>query len=116
MIELSSGTIFSDYLAELVDEHLGTLIEEVIDRYYADKIDKEFEYEEILQYIANQLIGEEFDNNDLEEKLMSILRKLVRRKSIGKLVISYLISKYIEERDTDTYSDLIDEDEDYMDT
>lgn len=84
-----------EYLLDLVEQHLGDLIDEVIDEYYADKIDIEAEYEDLLRYITEKLAGKnrDFENIDKFEKL---LYKLIRRKSIGKLIISYLVAKYIE--------------------
>jgi len=95
---LSHGTIFTDYFADLVEEHLGNIIEEIIEKYYEDQIDKEFEYEEILKFITAELMGT--NNVDYDEaEFTKTLRKLARKKSVGRLVISYLIAKYIEERD-----------------
>ena len=95
---MSHGTIFTDYLADLVEEHLGNIIEEIIDKYYGDRIDKELEYEEILRFITTELMGTDEEDYD-ETEFTKILRKLAHKRSIGKLVVSYLISKYIENRD-----------------
>ncbi|WP_440059860.1 hypothetical protein ACSU1N_01470 [Thermogladius sp. 4427co] len=88
-----------DAFLDMTDEMLGDIIEEVIEEYYEDKIDIEAEYEDILNYIVKRLIKKTRGKSDAE-KYLKILRNLRRRASIAKLVISYLVSQYIEERDT----------------
>jgi len=95
---------------KLVDEYLGSLIEELIDRYYSDQIDKEFAYDDILLYITVKLLGREDPRSS--KAFAKKLRKLARDKSIGKLLLSYLISKYIEERGEQL--ELLDETDDYL--
>jgi len=95
---------------KLVDEYLGSLIEELIDRYYSDQIDKEFAYDDVLFYITVKLLE---DKNSRSKRVFARkLRKLARDKSIGKLLLSYLISKYIEERGEQL--ELLDEADDYL--
>lgn len=95
---MSFDTLFTDFLTDLVEESLGELIEEIIEKYYEDKIDKEYEYERIIQYVTEK-IAEDSDPLRNSAKIVSTIRLLSRKKSIGRLVISYLIAKYIEERD-----------------
>jgi len=87
--------MISDYYVDLVEEYLGDLIEEVVYKYYSDKIDLELEYELLLSYIVQNLTDDEKygDVNNFRE----LLRKLGRRKGVAKLVISYLVSQYIED-------------------
>jgi len=95
---MSHRTSLAEYYADLVDEHLGSIIEEVVDKYYSDFIDIELEYMDILIFITLELLNgvEEED----EKHFRQILKTLSRKRGIGKLVISYLVSRYIESRES----------------
>jgi len=103
------GEGFKDCV-KLVDVYLGSLIDELIDRYYKDQIDKEFAYDDVLFYITLKLL----EDGDLKSRkeFARKLRRLARDKSIGKLLLSYLISRYIEENGTQL--ELLDEADDYL--
>jgi len=92
---LSREALLYDYLMDLVEEHLGDLIEEVVEKYYSDYIDLEMEYENVLRYITQTLAGEHGEYED-PDRFRDMLKKMVKRKNVGKLIISYLVSKYIE--------------------
>jgi len=87
--------MISDYYVDLVEEYLGDLIEEIVYKYYSDKIDLELEYELLLSYIVQNLTDDE-KYGDVDN-FRELLRKLGRRKGVAKLVISYLVSQYIED-------------------
>lgn len=85
-------------LVDLVDEHLGLVIEELAERYYSSDVDvdDEHEYEHLLKFIAMELLGDASESSEIE--LRKIIRELEADSSITKLVISYLISRYIERK------------------
>ncbi len=80
---------------DLTDQYLGELIEEVIEKYYPELMEI-VDFDEILEYITVKIINgdKRYDDYDAYKKL---LRKLSRNKQIAKTLISYLISKYIDE-------------------
>jgi len=104
-------TLFNK-LVELVDHHLGSLIEEIVERYYKNSIDLEIEYDHILRFIVEKLV--ENNSSYSEEDFKRVLREVVRESGVCKLVVSYLISEYIDENfKKDNYS--LDEfDDDYF--
>jgi len=92
---LKSRLYYNDLL-EAIEEKLGDVIEDLIDRYYSDKIDLELEFEDILDFIASELGS----GSDLEYsgEVIKEVKKLSRNRHVAELVISYLLSKYIEQR------------------
>ncbi|ABN70356.1 hypothetical protein Smar_1264 [Staphylothermus marinus F1] len=86
-----------EYFVDLTEQYLGDLIEEVVEQYYEDKIDIATEYEAILEYIIEKFVKESLRGEYDPEKFEKLLRRLSRNKGIGKLVVSYLVSRYIEE-------------------
>jgi len=93
------GQSVLDTLMDMTDELLGDMIEEIIEEYYEDKVDIESEYEDILNFIVKRLARKAGKKNRTE-KYLKILEKLRKRSSVAKLILSYLISEYIEERDS----------------
>jgi len=110
--ELSYRMTLFNKLVELVDHHLGSLIEEIVERYYKNSIDLEIEYDHILRFIVEKLV--ENNSSYSEEDFKRVLREVVRESGVCKLVVSYLISEYIDENfKKDNYS--LDEfDDDYF--
>ncbi len=88
-----------DTFMDMTDELLGDIIEEVIEEYYEDKINIEDEYEDILNYIVRRLVKKAGRKNK-GEKYLKILERLRNKTPVAKLVISYLVSEYIRERDS----------------
>lgn len=86
-----------EYFVDLTEQYLGDLIEEVVEQYYEDKIDIATEYEVILEYIIEKFIKESLHGDSNPEKFEKLLRRLSRNKGISKLVLSYLISRYLDE-------------------
>lgn len=87
-----------DTFVDMTDELLGDIIEEVIEDYYEDKINIEDEYEDVLNYIVRRLVKKAGKKNK-GERYLKILERLRNKTPVAKLVISYLISEYIRERD-----------------
>lgn len=98
--------IVSEYLIDLVDEYFGNLIEEIVMKYYKDSIDLEIEYENILLYIVDKLTEGKEEYGD-PVKFRELMRKLGHKRGVSKLLVSYLISKYIEEENEE--NNIVDE-------
>ncbi len=94
-----------EYFADLTEQYLGDLIEEVIEEYYSDKVDISAEYEDILEYIIDTLIDENLNGDYDPARFEKLLRTFLRHKNLARIVLSYLISKYIEENENFTYFD-----------
>jgi len=105
---LKSRLYYNDLL-EAIEEKLGDVIEEVIDKYYSDKIDVELEFEDILSFIASELGSEE--ELEYSDGVIKEIKKLSRTRYVAELVVSYLLSKYIEQRSSriNDYDDSVQE-------
>lgn len=90
-----------EYLTDIAEEYLGDMIEELVERYYSDKIDLAEEYPELLGFITLKLVNKSLNGDEDPDKFRKVIGRLSRRKSLAKAVISYLISEYISERDDD---------------
>ncbi|MEM0355834.1 MAG: hypothetical protein QW716_04100 [Desulfurococcaceae archaeon] len=84
-----------DMYIDLVNNYLGELIEEVVTQYYEDKIDVDEEYIDILEFVTEKLMKNSSGSlNDFKK----IIVKLSSKPSLARVIISYLVSKYFEER------------------
>jgi len=85
-----------EYLVDLAEQYLGDIIEEVVEKYYSDKIDLSERYVDILEYITEKIIDDSLKGDENPEKFKKIVRKLSARPYVAKMLISYLVSEYIE--------------------
>ncbi len=86
-------------VADVIDDVIGDLIEDIVVEYEYD-IDLDEEYLDLLMYIYNKLAKAWFrdrkpDLYEFEAKLRDVRR---RHKNKLKIVLSYLISRFIKER------------------
>ncbi len=88
-----------EYLVDLAEQYLGDIIEEVIEKYYSDKIDLSERYVDVLEFITEKIIDDSLNGDENPERFKKIVRKLAARPYIAKMLISYLISEYIENYD-----------------
>ncbi|MEM0004010.1 MAG: hypothetical protein QXE10_04800 [Desulfurococcaceae archaeon] len=84
-------------LIDSIENTIGDIVNELIDKYYGDRIETEYDYEKILYSIAHQVKQEVFDNKAALNDVIEYLNKLRNKKSIAKLIISYMISRALEE-------------------
>lgn len=100
-------------LVKLVDHHLGSLIEEIAEKYYRKDIELDLEYEDVLKFITEKLLADSISYD--EEEFRKTLREIVGETSVSKLIISFLLAEYIEEtiRDEDSYSEYESDSDDF---
>ncbi len=98
-----------DYFTDLTEEYLGDLIEEVVVNYYDDRIDIASEYEDLLEYVINRIIKDSLHGEYDPERFEKVVKKMARMRSVGKLIISYLVSEYISEYGDMDISDTMEE-------
>jgi AcrR family transcriptional regulator len=84
-----------DLLVSMTEEYLGEIIEDVLDTYYADYSD-EIDYDRLLEYIASKII-EGYSRARNYEEYDKLMRYLSQRKSLAATLVSYLVSRFIEE-------------------
>ena len=92
--------LIMDYI-DITDAYLGDLIEDIASKHYPN-IDLHTEYGDLLEYISEKLIEglfkDEIPDPSTYERKLSRLASRSNRIFLTN-VISYLISRYIEERD-----------------
>ncbi|MEM4717381.1 MAG: hypothetical protein QXE81_01300 [Desulfurococcaceae archaeon] len=86
-------------LIDSVENTIGDIVNELIDKYYGDKVESEYDYEKILYNIAHIVKYEVFNNKATLDEVITYLSSIKSKKSIGKLVLSYMISRALEETD-----------------
>ncbi|MEM0002126.1 MAG: hypothetical protein QXS24_02350 [Desulfurococcaceae archaeon] len=84
-------------LIDIVENTIGDIVSELIDKYYGDSIESDYDYERILYSIAHQVKQEIFNNKATLNDVVDYLSKLRSKKSIAKLIVSYMISRALEE-------------------
>ena len=86
---------------EIVGRYLGTIIDRIIER-NGFKIDIEDEYEELLYYIYERLSRLWFKSHEPgEEEFEEKIRYIKRRKRLQlEILLSYLVSKYVQSKTT----------------
>lgn len=78
-----------------VSKYLDKAIRYVARKYYWRRIWIEIEYEDVIDFIAKELFGgnKNYNSNQAEE----VLKEIVENR-VDKLLVSYLLSKYIEKK------------------
>jgi len=84
-------------LIDGVESVVGDIVNEIIDKYYSDKVETDVEYERILYSIARQIKQEVFANKATINDVINYLAKLRNKRSVAKLVLSYMIARALEE-------------------
>jgi uncharacterized Rmd1/YagE family protein len=84
-------------LIDTIESVVGDIVSELIDKYYSDRVETDYEYERILYSIARQVKQEVFNNKSTLNDVIEYLEKLRSRRSVAKLVLSYFIARSIEE-------------------
>lgn len=93
---LDKGLLRKEYYYDMVDRYLGSEIEELVFKYYESSIDIDEEYEDLISYITDYLLTKlNYDYNSFR-KTIGYLKK---HPSLGRLLVSYIVSNYIDDRD-----------------
>lgn len=80
-----------------VDNVIGDIIDEILDKYYSDYVETKYEYERLLYKIVERVKQEVFNNNATPEDVIEYFKNLRSKKHQAKLVLSYLIAAALEE-------------------
>ena len=84
-------------LIDTIESVVGDIVSELIDKYYSDRVETDYDYERILYSIARQVKQEVLNNKATLNDVIEYLEKLRSRRSVAKLVLSYFIARSIEE-------------------
>jgi len=92
-------TRYQRKLINSVENAVGDLVYDVIDKYYGDRIESEPDYEKILFSIARFIKQEVFNNKATFDDVIEYLNRLRSRRNLAKLVLSYVISRALDEQE-----------------
>ncbi|MEM4557301.1 MAG: hypothetical protein QW123_03310 [Desulfurococcaceae archaeon] len=83
-------------MLDAVESVIGDIVSEIVDKYYGDKVETDYDYEKILYSIAKFIKQEVYGGNATLDDIVNYLTKLRSKKNFAKLVLSYLIAQSIE--------------------
>ncbi|MEM0000851.1 MAG: hypothetical protein QXH02_05130 [Desulfurococcaceae archaeon] len=84
-------------LIDSIESVIGDLVSDIIGKYYGERVETDYDYERILYSIARQVKQEVFDNKAAFNDIIEYLSKLRAKRNLAKLVLSYMISRALEE-------------------
>lgn len=84
-------------LIDSVENVIGDLVYDIIDKYYGDRVESEYDYEKILYSIARYIKQEVFNNKATLNDIIEYLDRLKAKRNLARLVLSYMISRAVEE-------------------
>lgn len=79
-----------------MERAVGDIIEELIEKYYSDRVERYMDYEELLYMIGKEISNNVFKGRAIPEEIEAYLYKLREKKGYAKLILSYLIGKTLE--------------------
>lgn len=84
-------------LIDSVENIIGDLVNDIIDKYYGERVETDYDYERILYSIARQVKQEVFNNKAAFDEVIEYLSRLRTKRNFAKLVLSYMVSRALEE-------------------
>lgn len=84
-------------LIDSIENVIGDLVNDIIDKYYGERVETDYDYEKILYSIARQIKQEVFDNKAAFDDVIEYLSRLRTKRNFAKLVLSYMVSRALEE-------------------
>jgi oligoribonuclease NrnB/cAMP/cGMP phosphodiesterase (DHH superfamily) len=81
---LSNNT--EETVVDIIDEAIGDILEELLEKYYGDNLESEEDYDELIYNIVNSIKKEVFKGK----------ADVAEIRHIAKLVLSYIIGNYFE--------------------
>lgn len=90
-------TQYKRKLIDSIESAVGDIINELIDRYYGEKVETDLDYEKLVYTIARYIKREVFNNRASLNEVIDYLTRLRTKKSLARLVLSYLIAMALEE-------------------
>lgn len=93
---MDKGLLRKKYYYDIVEKYLGGEVEELVFKYYDSSINIDKEYENLISYLTDYFLSKlNYDYNGFR-KVMNYIKK---HESLGRLLISYVVSNYIDDRD-----------------
>lgn len=86
-------------LVDTIDNLIGDIVDDIINRYYGDLVETDHDYERILYAIARYIKQEVFEDKATVNDIIEYLSRLRTKKSFARLILSYLVARALEERE-----------------
>lgn len=86
-------------LIDTIDDLIGDIVDDIVNRYYSDLVESDYDYERVLYTIARYIKQEVFEDKASINDIIEYLSRLRTKKSLAKLVLSYLVAKALDERE-----------------
>ncbi|MFZ8783375.1 MAG: hypothetical protein ACO2OR_05270 [Desulfurococcaceae archaeon] len=86
-------------LADYVDSVVGDIVDELVNKYYSDKIEGYQDYEKLLYNIAREIKNEVLRGKGTINDIVVYLESLRSKRNVANLILSYLIGKILNKEE-----------------
>jgi len=86
-------------LVDYIDNTVGDIIDDLVNKYYSDKVERYQDYEKLLYTIAREIKVEVLRGKGSINDIIAYLERLKTKRNIANLVLSYLIGKALNQED-----------------
>jgi hypothetical protein len=86
-------------LADYVDSVVGDIVDELVNKYYSDKIEGYQDYEKLLYNIAREIKNEALRGKGTINDIVAYLESLRSKRNVANLILSYLIGKILNKEE-----------------
>lgn len=86
-------------LVDYIDSAVGDIIDDLVSKYYSDKVEGYKDYEKLLYTIAREIKVEVLRGKGSINDIVAYLEKLKSKRNVANLVLSYFIGKALSQED-----------------
>jgi len=86
-------------LVDYVDSAVGDIIDELVNKYYSDKIERYHDYEKLLYAIAREIKKEVLKGKGTINDIIAYLERLRSKRNVASLILSYFIGKVLNKEE-----------------
>jgi hypothetical protein len=86
-------------LVDYVDSVVGDIVDELVNKYYSDKIGGYQDYEKLLYNIAREIKNEVLRGKGTINDIVAYLESLRSKRNVANLILSYLIGKILNKEE-----------------
>lgn len=86
-------------LVDYIDSAVGDIIDDLVNKYYSDKVEGYKDYEKLLYTIAREIKVEVLRGKGSVNDIVAYLEKLRSKRNVANLILSYFIGKALSQED-----------------
>lgn len=86
-------------LVDYIDSAVGDIIDDLVNKYYSDKVEGYKDYEKLLYTIAREIKAEVLRGKGSVNDIVAYLEKLRSKRNVANLILSYFIGKALSQED-----------------